>query len=125
MKSLLSVEEAKHLLLESFFPGKIEKLPLTQSNGRILAEDIISVIDRKNKWEKESGKGSDSIIVTSVRKGNIPGIHKITYDSQIDFIEIQHSARSRRGFALGAIMAAEFIKDKKGFFTMNDLLKLS
>jgi 4-hydroxy-tetrahydrodipicolinate reductase len=111
----ISIEETHHA----------QKLDAPSGTAIKLAEDIISVIDRKNKWEKESGKGSDSIIVTSVRKGNIPGIHKITYDSQIDFIEIKHSARSRRGLALGAILAAEFIKDKKGFFTMNDLLKLS
>jgi len=111
----ISIEETHHA----------QKLDAPSGTAIKLAEDIISAIDRKNKWEKEPGKGSDAIIITSVRKGYIPGIHKITYDSQIDFIEIKHSARSRRGFALGAILAAEFIKDKKGFFTMNDLLKLS
>jgi 4-hydroxy-tetrahydrodipicolinate reductase len=103
----------------------VQKLDAPSGTAIKLAEDIISVIARKNKWEKDPGKGSDSIVITSVREGNIPGIHKITYDSQTDLIEIKHSARSRRGFALGALLAAEFIKDKKGFFTMNDLLKLS
>jgi 4-hydroxy-tetrahydrodipicolinate reductase len=110
----VSIEEIHHT----------QKLDAPSGTAIKLAEDIISVIDRKNKWEKEKGTDSDSIIITSVREGNIPGIHTVTYDSQMDIIEIKHSARSRRGFALGAILAAEFVKDKKGFFTMNDVLKL-
>ncbi len=101
-----------------------QKLDAPSGTAIKLAGDIISVIDRKNKWELNKASESHSIRITAIRKDNIPGIHTITYDSPVDFIEIKHSAKSRKGFALGAILAAEFIKDKKGYFTMKDLLKV-
>jgi 4-hydroxy-tetrahydrodipicolinate reductase len=100
-----------------------QKLDAPSGTAIKLAKDIISALDRKNKWELNKASESDSIGITAIRKENITGIHTITYDSPMDFIEIKHSAKSRKGFALGAILAAEFIKDKKGYFTMNDLLK--
>lgn len=66
----------------------------------------------------ESGK----IPIKAERTGEVPGIHKVKYESDIDFIEITHSAKSRKGFALGAILAAEFICGKKGIFGMKDLI---
>jgi len=111
----ISIEETHHT----------RKLDAPSGTAIKLADDIISLLDRKNKWEQGISTESDSIKITSVRKGNIAGIHTIDYDSPMDLIEIKHSAKSRKGFALGAILAAEFIKDKKGFFTMNDLLKIS
>ncbi len=111
----ISIEETHHT----------RKLDAPSGTAIKLADDIISLLDRKNKWEPGISTESDSIKITSVRKGNIAGIHKIDYDSPMDLIEIKHSAKSRKGFALGAILAAEFIKDKKGFFTMNDVLRVS
>ncbi len=111
----ISIEETHHT----------RKLDAPSGTAIKLADDIISLLDRKNKWEQGISTESDSIKIISVRKGNIAGIHTIDYDSPMDLIEIKHSAKSRKGFALGAILAAEFIKDKKGFFTMNDLLKIS
>jgi 4-hydroxy-tetrahydrodipicolinate reductase len=58
----------------------------------------------------------------SVRENNVPGIHKVKYDSEIDSIEITHTAHSRKGFALGAVVAAEWIIDKKGVFNMTDMI---
>jgi 4-hydroxy-tetrahydrodipicolinate reductase len=110
----IAIEETHHT----------QKLDAPSGTAIKLANDIISVIDRKNKWELNKASESGSIKITAVRKDKIPGIHSITYDSPMDFIEIKHSAKSRKGFALGAILAAEFIKDKKGYFTMNDLLKV-
>ncbi len=110
----IAIEETHHT----------QKLDAPSGTAIKLAGDIISVIDRKNKWELNKASESNSIRITAIRKDNIPGIHTITYDSPVDFIEIKHSAKSRKGFALGAILAAEFIKDKKGYFTMKDLLKV-
>jgi 4-hydroxy-tetrahydrodipicolinate reductase len=58
----------------------------------------------------------------SVRENNVPGTHKVKYDSEIDSIEITHTAHSRKGFALGAVVAAEWIIDKKGVFNMTDMI---
>jgi len=102
-----------------------QKLDAPSGTAIKLANDIISVLNRKNKWELNKASESDSLKITAIRKNNIAGIHTITYNSPMDLIEIKHSAKSRKGFALGAILAAEFIKDKKGYFTMNDLLRVS
>jgi len=61
-------------------------------------------------------------LIHSIREGEVPGIHEITYESPADFISIRHEAKNRSGFALGAVLAAEFIKGKKGFFEMKNLL---
>ncbi|UCH14013.1 MAG: 4-hydroxy-tetrahydrodipicolinate reductase [Bacteroidales bacterium] len=111
----ISIEEIHHT----------QKLDAPSGTAIKLAGDIISVLDRKTRWELNKASERDSIEITAIRKENITGIHTITYDSPMDYIEIKHSAKSRKGFALGAILAAEFIKDKKGYFTMNDLLQLS
>lgn len=66
---------------------------------------------------------SDELVIEALREGMVPGIHELTYESEFDEISISHSAKDRRGFALGAVLAAEFIQDKKGFFTMKDVLK--
>jgi len=58
-----------------------------------------------------------------MRCGKIPGTHIVTFDSQADTIELKHTARNREGFALGAVLAAEFVNGKKGFFGINDLMK--
>lgn len=88
-----------------------------------LAEKIISNMERKTSWKLDTDE-EESIKISAIRENDVPGIHKITYNSDVDFIELVHSAKSRKGFALGAVLAAEFIKDKKGIFTMNDLLEM-
>lgn len=101
-----------------------QKLDAPSGTAIKLVNDIIPVIDRKNKWELNKATGYDSIKIISIRKDNITGIHKVTYNSPMDIIEIQHSAKNRKGFAIGAVLAAEFIKDKKGYYTINDLLQI-
>lgn len=101
-----------------------QKLDAPSGTAIKLANDIIPVINRKNKWELNKASDDNSIKITSIRKDNITGIHKVTYNSPVDTIEIQHSSKSRKGLALGAVLAAEFIKDKKGYYTINDLLRL-
>lgn len=86
-----------------------------------LAKDIINNLDRKKEWKLDE-TGKDIISIHAFREGTVPGIHTIKYDSAVDYIEIIHSAKSRKGLALGAVMAAEFLKGKQGVFGMEDLL---
>ena len=68
-------------------------------------------------------EGTTDIPIHAIRKGEVPGIHEITYESDVDTISIKHDAKSRAGFALGAVIAAEFTAGKKGFLGMDDMLK--
>lgn len=101
-----------------------QKLDAPSGTGITLAEDIIDRLDRKNKWINDKGGKEDELYIESVREGQVPGIHTIKYDSPVDEIVIHHSAKSRQGFALGAVIAAEFVKGKKGYLGMKDMLKL-
>ena len=108
----VSMEEVHH----------IHKLDSPSGTGITLAEDIIENIDRKKQW-KEGFEGTENdLMIHSLREGEVPGIHEVIYESNADLISIKHSAKSRTGFALGAVLAAEFIKGKKGFLNMNDML---
>jgi 4-hydroxy-tetrahydrodipicolinate reductase len=102
----------------------IHKLDAPSGTAISLAEDIIAKVDRKNKWELNKTTDGQSMKITAVRENEVPGTHIITWDSQADKIEIMHEAKSRKGMALGAVLAAEFIKDKKGVFSMRDMLKI-
>jgi 4-hydroxy-tetrahydrodipicolinate reductase len=101
-----------------------QKLDAPSGTAITLANDIIGQLERKKAWELNQESNNDKIRITAVREGQVPGIHRIKYDSEVDFIEITHSAKSRKGLALGAVLAAEYIKDKKGVFSMDDLLNL-
>ena len=89
-----------------------------------LAEQILENIQRKKVWVNHSATKEDELEIISERTDPAPGTHKIKYTSEIDDIEIIHTAHSRMGFAAGAVKAAEFLKDKKGIFTMKDVLGL-
>ena len=88
-----------------------------------IAQQIISKRSDKNNWTINTA-GSDEILIESKRIDPAPGTHHVKYSSEIDDIEIIHTAHSRKGFAKGAVIAAEFIVGKKGIFTMSDVLKL-
>ena len=103
----------------------IHKLDAPSGTAITLAEDIIANIERKNSWalyDDTVDNKSDIIEIKDYREGEVPGIHSVIYESEVDSIKITHDAKSRRGFALGAVLAAEFTKDKKGFLGMQDLL---
>lgn len=103
----------------------IHKLDAPSGTAITLAEDIIANIERKNSWALYNdtvNNQSDIIRIKDYREGEVPGIHTVIYESEVDSIKITHDAKSRRGFALGAVLAAEFTKDKKGFLGMQDLL---
>lgn len=87
-----------------------------------LAEQIVENLGRKEGWTLEPQHDSKQISIDAVRKDDVPGTHTINYHSEIDSIEITHTAHGRTGFALGAVLAAEFLIGKNGVFTMKDVL---
>lgn len=87
-----------------------------------LAEQIIDVSDKKTKWVNTISKHENELQIISKRIGEVPGTHSVKYSSAIDDIEIIHTAHNRKGFAEGAVLAAEFIAGKKGIFSMKDVL---
>ncbi|WP_314959200.1 4-hydroxy-tetrahydrodipicolinate reductase [Prevotella pallens] len=113
----------------------IHKLDAPSGTAITLAEDILTNIARKTKWEKgkqvtADGKvipakemATDVLPIDSIREGEVPGIHSICYNSDADKITITHDAHNRKGFALGAVLAAEYTKDHKGLLSTNDLFQ--
>ena len=103
-----------------------QKLDAPSGTAISLANDIIKNHRAYNQWhlsaEEPSGKGS--IPITAIREDQVTGAHELTYDSEFDSITLKHEAKNRGGFALGALMAAEFITDKKGLYSMQDVLGL-
>ena len=102
----------------------IHKLDSPSGTGITLAEGILENIDRKKQWKESESGTPDDLLIHSKREGEVPGIHEIIYESEADIIRIKHDAKSRKGFALGAVLAAEFTKEKKGFLTMKEMLNL-
>jgi 4-hydroxy-tetrahydrodipicolinate reductase len=100
-----------------------QKLDAPSGTAITLAEEILEKIDRKSSWVKEIQTKPEEIAIKSIREGEVPGIHTIRYESEVDSIEITHDAKSREGLALGAVIAAEFTVGKKGFLGMEDMMK--
>ncbi len=100
-----------------------QKLDAPSGTAITLAEEILEKLDRKNSWVTETESNSGELSIKSIREGQVPGIHTIRYESEVDSITITHDAKSREGFALGAVVAAEFTAGKKGFLGMEDMLK--
>lgn len=113
----------------------VHKLDAPSGTAITLAEEIIKDLDRKDKWVKgfqhaadgtESGSNEvapNELPIASIRRDEVPGIHSISYDSEADKITITHDAHSRKGFALGAVLAAEYTKEHTGLLTTSDLFK--
>ncbi|MBK6524392.1 MAG: 4-hydroxy-tetrahydrodipicolinate reductase [Crocinitomicaceae bacterium] len=104
-----------------------QKLDSPSGTGISIAEQIISNHTAYTKWEnvtKENIKDSTSLSIESLRLPDVPGTHEVKYESSIDTIEIKHTAHNRKGFALGSVIAAEWLIKNKGVFTMNDVLNL-
>ncbi|MBQ8055918.1 MAG: 4-hydroxy-tetrahydrodipicolinate reductase [Paludibacteraceae bacterium] len=101
----------------------IHKLDAPSGTAITLADDVVNNIDRVEGWTLVPELKPNYMPVSAIRRYEVPGIHTVRYDSEYDFIEITHSANTRRGFALGAVVAAEFAHDKKGFLGMQDMLK--
>ncbi|MGE0019499.1 MAG: 4-hydroxy-tetrahydrodipicolinate reductase [Draconibacterium sp.] len=102
----------------------IHKLDAPSGTAISLAEDILDIFPGKNKWVNDQVPTENELNIKSEREGEIPGIHTIKYESDVDFIEITHSTKSRKGLAFGAVLAAEYSVGKKGILNMKDLLNL-
>ncbi len=112
----------------------VHKLDHPSGTAITLAEQIVEGLDRKHDWclgtlteadgsvRVEHVAEAGEVAIDSVREGEVPGIHTVTYDSEADCIRIEHDAHSRKGFALGAVLAAEFTADHDGLLTMDDLM---
>lgn len=113
----------------------IHKLDAPSGTAISLAEDICDNLKRKQTWkmgtttwddgrvEGTEDHRPDELLVDSVRHGEVPGIHTVSYDSEADEIQITHNAHSRKGFALGAVLAAEFTQTHSGLLTISDMFK--
>lgn len=99
----------------------IHKLDAPSGTAITLAEGILSQLGRKKSWSKETAETPEQLPIHSIREGEVPGIHTIRYESEADSITITHDAKNRSGFALGAVLAAEFLASHEGFLTIDDL----
>lgn len=100
-----------------------QKLDAPSGTAITLAEGIIKNTDYE-KWELGVTDSNRTIPIQAIREAEVPGTHKVRYSSKIDELEIIHTAKTRQGFALGAIVAAEWIRDKRGVFNMKDVIGL-
>ncbi len=101
-----------------------QKLDAPSGTAITLAEGIMENIPEIKHWVNHPTEATAEIGIISEREGQVPGTHIIRYDSEVDYLEITHCAKSRKGLAFGAVLAAEFSKDKKGILSMNDLLNI-
>ena len=108
----VSIEEIHHT----------KKLDAPSGTAITLAAGIMEKHSDYESWCFVNEKTCNSIPIRSVREGVVPGTHTVTWDSEIDTISLKHEAKNRKGFALGAVVAAEFIHSKEGIFTMNDVM---
>jgi len=109
-----------------------QKLDSPSGTAITISEGIIEGLERKNAWVNDLiGEGAevvakqDEVLIESHRIEDVPGTHTVIYSSEVDDIEFKHKAHSRAGFALGAVVAAEWLKDKKGFYSINDMFDFS
>ena len=100
----------------------IHKLDAPSGTAITLAEGIAAQNDHYKKWSMDPK--TNDLKISAYREGEVPGTHSITYSSEVDEIRIEHKAHSRQGFALGAVIAAEWLKGKEGIFSMKDVLNL-
>ena len=115
----IKMEEIHHL----------QKLDHPSGTGITLAEKIIEQHDSKSEWigsleDEPINPRAHQLHIKALREHNVPGTHSVSYTSEIDTITLTHEAHSRKGFALGAVLAAEFMPNRRGIFNMNDLLNL-
>ena len=101
-----------------------QKLDSPSGTAISLVDDIIAKLPGKQSWVNDEEPAENSINIKSERIGQVPGIHTVRYESDVDFIEITHSAKSRKGFAFGAVLAAEYCLGNSGILTMKDLLRI-
>jgi 4-hydroxy-tetrahydrodipicolinate reductase len=100
----------------------IHKLDKPSGTAITTAEKILANQTQKNKWSIDSKHSKNELFIDVLRQDEVPGTHTLYYKSAVDEISLTHLAYNRKGFALGAVLAAEFLKEKQGIYTMNDML---
>jgi 4-hydroxy-tetrahydrodipicolinate reductase len=107
-----------------------QKLDSPSGTAITIAEGIIENLDAKKNWanvlvadgkDSDDNVGNNALLIESYRMDSVPGTHTVIYDSEVDSIEFKHTAHNRNGFALGAVLAAEWLNDKTGFHSINDM----
>lgn len=121
LAKMMSTVEGYNISMEEIHHTK--KIDAPSGTAITLAEGIIEN-SSKNNWELGEQTSEENIPIVAKRIPEVPGTHTVWYDSEVDTIELKHTAHSRKGFALGAVIAAEWIADKTGVFTMKDVLNI-
>ena len=107
-----------------------QKLDSPSGTAITIAEGIIENLDAKKNWanvlvadgkDSDDNVGNSALLIESYRMDSVPGTHTVIYDSEVDSIEFKHTAHNRNGFALGAVLAAEWLNDNPGFHSINDM----
>ena len=105
----------------------IHKLDSPSGTAITIAEDVLAEFDKKTEWvdvksdDEVTNHKPEQLIIASYREGEVPGTHSVIYDSDVDRIEFKHVAHGRQGFALGAVLAAEWLKGRKGFYSVKEM----
>ncbi len=125
---MLNEELARQMAVYSEYKVSIDeihhtkKLDAPSGTAISLAQGIVGRHPEYKNWCAEIDKKENCIPIRSFREGVVPGTHSVLWDSEIDTISIRHEAKNRKGFAIGAVVAAEYIHSKKGIFTMSDVM---
>ncbi len=122
LAELMNPHTAYNITLEEIHHTQKKDAP--SGTAVSLAEQVLEKIDRKKVWVNQPTAKPDDLLIISKRIDPAPGTHIVSYESGIDTIEISHTAHNRTGFATGAVLAAEFVKGKKGIFSMKEVLGL-
>ena len=122
LASLMAHQPSYEVILEEIHHTQKKDAP--SGTAITLAQQILQQIDRKKQWVNDISENPEDLEIISQRIDPAPGTHHVKYSSVIDDIEIIHTAHSRKGFAAGAVLAAEFLQRKKGVYSMKDVLGL-
>ena len=121
LAKMMSTLEQYNVSIEEIHHTK--KLDAPSGTAITLAEGVIENTNKK-AWELDKKTSDENIPIKAIRTPDVPGTHTVTYNSEVDTIDIKHTAHNRQGFALGAVIAAEWLNGKTGVFTMRDVLNL-
>jgi len=121
LAKMMSTLEQYNIVIEEIH--HTQKLDAPSGTAITLAEGIIENTNKK-AWELDGKTSEDNIPIKALRTPDVPGTHTVTYTSEVDTIDIKHTAHNRQGFALGAVIAAEWLHNKTGVYTMRDVLNL-
>ena len=122
LAQLMSTRDSYDVSIEEIHHTQKKDAP--SGTAITLAEQVLQEVNRKKNWVNDATSNKENLTITSKRIDPAPGTHSVKYNSVIDDIEIIHTAHNRQGFALGAVLAAEYIHDKKGIFSMQEVLGL-